>query len=644
MHVTVQLSSPSIVANGTSTTVVTATVTDANNTGVPGDTIAFSASDPGIQFSSPVVDNGDGTYIATLTSSTTAGSPTITATDSTASISGQTTLIQTPGPATNVSVQLAPPSIVGLDRGQRELHEHGDGDGQGRLRAPAGRSDCEISSSDRHEAISAVNDHNDGTYTATIRSSTAVGAPTITATVRSTGASAHATLNQTSANVTVTLTPSAILADGSSTSVATATVTKVSGSPLSGQTVAFSSDDPGEAIGPVSAGKGSAAGSYTATITSSTTAEAATITATIVALSPPPTGQAILLQVANPSTTTLTSVPTALVTNQQVTLIATVTSSTGVAPPTGVVAFDSGASAIGGCATAPVASTTQSATVTCQTAFSAATSAEQITAVFTPTIGSNIAGSTSPIDSMLVSRDGSSTTLQTPGGTVHVGASLMYSAAVTAKDAGPFGPTGSVDFVDGTTVIPSCAAEALTPAGTATCKLSYRLTGTHHITAVYRGDANFGGSTSSSRVVKASRPVLGTISSIMQWTFFYTPTYTKVLALVVNGAPIGGAILVQCHGRGCPFAHGTATVPKPKPCKRKSGRKCPRPHPVVVNLMARFPHFRLHRLNVGAQLTVRIVRRSWVGKYYKFVVRPRHAPRVQIACLAPGETRPGVGC
>ena len=49
---------------------------------------------------------------ATLTSSTTAGTPTITATDNTQGISGQATLTQTPGPAANIALSLNPTSIV----------------------------------------------------------------------------------------------------------------------------------------------------------------------------------------------------------------------------------------------------------------------------------------------------------------------------------------------------------------------------------------------------------------------------------------------------------------------------------------------------------------------------------------------------
>jgi adhesin/invasin len=544
------------------------------------------------------------------------------------------------GPASTVAVSLSPASIV-ANGSSKSTATATVKDAAGHLLS---KHHVTITSTDSGETISGVTDHQNGTYTATIRSSTSVGSAKITATdTSSPPVSGTATLYQTSASVSLQVSPSSILANGSSTSTAVATVTDANNKPLKNQAVAFSSDDPGETFGPVTAGTGSAAGTYAATITSSTTADTATITATDTTLAPPPTGQATLTQTPNPSTTALTSVPTAPVTNQLVTLIATVTSSAGVAPPTGTVAFNDGAAPIGACAAVPVATLNQSATVTCQTPFSAVTPPEQLIAVFTPTAGSNISGSTSATDPLAVGRDSSSTTLTVPAATVRVGAKVTYSAAVVPGSPGPFAPTGLVAFVDGKTPIGSCAAQPLALTGTATCTLTYKSPGTHQISAVYAGDANFSGSGSSTQRVKASRPVLGTISSLMQWTFFYTPSYTKVLALVVNGAPVGAAVLVQCHGRGCPFANRAITVARSKPCKPKA-KHCKPIKSRTINLIAQFPHLRNQHLRVGAQVLVKIVRSRWIGKYYAFVIRPRRAPRIKIACLAPGASRPGVGC
>jgi hypothetical protein len=76
----VTTSAPKILANGTSTAVITATVLDAFSNKVPGDTVTITSDDPS-QVVSAVTDNGDGTYTATVTSSTTVHVTTLTATD-----------------------------------------------------------------------------------------------------------------------------------------------------------------------------------------------------------------------------------------------------------------------------------------------------------------------------------------------------------------------------------------------------------------------------------------------------------------------------------------------------------------------------------------------------------------------------------
>jgi hypothetical protein len=110
----VTLSPVTILADGSSTSLATATVSDDGEIPVPGDEIAFASTDPGQQIG-VVTDNEDGTYTATITSSTTVGAATITATDGsvTPGVVGVTTLTQlapeTPPPPTLAS---APPPIA----------------------------------------------------------------------------------------------------------------------------------------------------------------------------------------------------------------------------------------------------------------------------------------------------------------------------------------------------------------------------------------------------------------------------------------------------------------------------------------------------------------------------------------------------
>jgi hypothetical protein len=221
-----------------------------------------------------------------------------------------------------------------------------------------------------------------------------------------------------------------------------------------------------------------------------------------------------------------------------------------------------------------------------------------------------------------------------------MGVSTTYTATVAppASRPGPIEPSGSVEFFDGGQPVASCLSQELVNGG-ATCTITYNTQGTHSITARYGGDANFKGSTSPAqpvRVVPVPVQVIGTITSTMQWTFLYTPAYTKVLALVVNGAPGGATVFVTCQGRGCPYAKRATRVVGGSPCGR---RTC-----LTAGRIDLTRGFQKHRLRLGAKITVRIIRPGWIGKYFTFTVRPRRGPRIKIACLAPGGTRPTVGC
>lgn len=137
----------------------------------------------------------------------------------------------------------------------------------------------------------------------------------------------------TGKQITETVSPTPIIANGTSTSTATAHVTElISGvqTPCSGQTVTFTSSDPQQTVGTTT---DHLDGSYTATITSSKKAGKATITAKmqVVNLSPPPPtvtkqATAILTQIAGPATTiTLAVSPASIPGNGTSTSTGTVT-------------------------------------------------------------------------------------------------------------------------------------------------------------------------------------------------------------------------------------------------------------------------------------------------------------------------------
>ena len=532
--VTLTLAPSSIVADGTSTSIATATISQGAKR-VSGHTVAFSSSDPGIHFSTPIVKTTNGTYTATLTSSSTAGTPTITATDTSVKppASGQAVLTQTPGPAKNITLSLEPGSIV---------------------------------------------------------------------------------------------------ADGSSYTTATATIADAHGNPVATDKVVFSSTDPGESFLQV-ANNGN--GTYSALIKSSTTPGEVTISATDTTVNV--RANANLNQTAGGSALSLVAFPSAAVTNEDVTLFAVANSNAG--SPSGTITFANRGAPIAGCVAKPI--TPSSPTATCQTAFAASTSTEQLTAVFAPNAASNVAGSTGTA-TVTVSPDSTSTSLGVSQ-TVNAGAGTTYSASVTPPPTrpGPVEPSGSVEFFDGGQPIASCLRQTLTNGG-ATCTVAYAATGTHSITARYGGDANFKGSTSPPEpvsVVPVPVHVLGTVTSTMQWSFYYTPTYTKVLGLVVNGASPGGTVLINCRGRGCPFAKRATAVTKTRRCGSHGRQRC-----LTHGRINLGPALANHRFRVGARINVDIIRPGWIGKYYMFTVRSSRGPKIQIACLAPGGTRPGAGC
>jgi hypothetical protein len=124
-NVNLTLSPTSIPADGTSSSTATASVTDVGGNGVSGENVVFSATE-GAQIG-PVTDNGNGTYTATLTSSTTtAGQVTVFASDySTPSVAaGEATLTET-------AVLSAPSSGAGSGGGTGSGSGPGSGSGSG---------------------------------------------------------------------------------------------------------------------------------------------------------------------------------------------------------------------------------------------------------------------------------------------------------------------------------------------------------------------------------------------------------------------------------------------------------------------------------------------------------------------------------
>ena len=296
----------------------------------------------------------------------------------------------------------------------------------------------------------------------------------------------------------------------------------------------------------------------------------------------------------------------------------------------GAVTFEQAGIAIPGCASIATHPSGASATVTCQTMF--AGSASTLSAVFTPTPAAQVTGSDSTAIGFVLGRAATTLTMTLPA-QVTLGKRLTLTAKV-APQAGTQGvsPTGDVVFLDGTKAITGCAPALA--GGIARCAVKYGALGSHTISASYLGDGNFSGS--SSRIHKlqvvVAKPT-GFVSSLMNWTFLFKPHYTRVATLAVTGVQPGLTISVGCSGSGCPRHAYVDTITRAACGKHGTCKN--------VNLAKRF-HGR--KLGVGATLTVRLTHPGWLGKYYSFVVRHGHKPKIATACLAVGESKPGAGC
>ncbi len=281
--ITASVNPSSIAADGHSTSTATATVT---NAGVPvtGANVSFTSSDAGETIGA-VTDHGDGTYTATITASQTVGTATITATDNSTNppVAATTTLTQARVPTIKVAFKST--SIIADGHAQTVATATVTLNG-----LAVNGATITFTSTDTGETIGPVTASGSGKYSATITASHTVGSAVITA--HDGGTSGSATLKQVAPSIRVALKPTSIAANGSSTSVVTATVLQgLTG--INGDTIKFTSSDPGESIGPVTNAGG---GKYTATITASSTVGTATIRATDTSVQPSPSATATLKQ------------------------------------------------------------------------------------------------------------------------------------------------------------------------------------------------------------------------------------------------------------------------------------------------------------------------------------------------------------
>jgi len=348
---------------------------------------------------------------------------------------------------------------------------------------------------------------------------------------------------------------------------------------------------------------------------------------------PPPTN---VLAVPSARTATVSAISATSVlaysqntptTNQAITLVAAVTSGSGNANPRGSLSFFNGSNAIPGCANKSV-NGGQTVTIVCQASLGAGQA--QISAAYVPDPTSLVAGSTSDTTSVDVGQGSTSISLAvTPKVAPRGRATYLATLGVPLSNAGPVLPTGSIEFLDGGQPIATCASQPLTNL-TATCSMRYTVAGVHSITARYKGDSNFTGSTSPGsgvQVVKGAPKapaVRGALGATMGWTIYYRRHYSWVSALTAFAVPKGTTIIVLCTGKGCPFGERRLTN--------------------VAGTVSLQGLFHRRHLRAGTRITVRLTRKHWIGKAYSFTIRGGQKPTIKKVCLAPGSTLHIVPC
>jgi hypothetical protein len=174
------------------------------------------------------------------------------------------------------------------------------------------------------------------------------------------------------------------------------------------------------------------------------------------------------------STTAVTSSNGSITVGQNVTLNASVVP----ASATGAVQFMDGAAVLG--------TGTVSGGVATFVAANLAVGTHAITAVYGGS--ASYTGSSSAAVTVTVSKAGASLTLVSSRNPSLTGQTVSFTAGIT-----PAAATGSVQFLDGATVLGTVPVSG----GTASLSMSGLAAGSHPITAVYSGDANYNGATSS---------------------------------------------------------------------------------------------------------------------------------------------------
>ena len=239
-------------------------------------------------------------------------------------------------------------------------------------------------------------------------------------------------------------------------------------------------------------------------------------------------GWALNFDIRYNTTTALVSSSNPGVVGPSINLTATVTSS-GPGTPTGTVTFKNGATSIGtvalsgGVATLPIqfvpGTYNITATYNGDANFNPSPTSNTVVQVINPgPTATGIAGVPNPST---------------------FGQTVTFTATVTDTSA-PFTPTGTVTFKDGLTVLGTTALN-VSAVATFTTTATALTGGSHSITAVYNGDANFATSTSTilTQTVNKATTTIAVTSGTNPSTYGSSVTFTATVSDSTTAVPTG---------------------------------------------------------------------------------------------------------
>jgi streptogramin lyase len=254
------------------------------------------------------------------------------------------------------------------------------------------------------------------------------------------------------------------------------------------------------------------------------------------------------------TSTKLSATSNPLIAGQPETLTATVmASNTGAGVPTGTITFKVGTTTIG---SAPLVASHGAGVATLKTTVKLL-GTQSVTAVYAGT--ANLAASTSPAVALRVGESFTTTTLSASSTAPVWGQSETFTATVVPSNSKPGAPTGSVTFLDGTTVLGTAVLHTVKGKTTAVFTTRALTAGKHSLVAQY-GDTKVDlGSASKPLTVNVAKAQTRAtlIASPKTGVAGKSETFTATIAVVSPGSGVPAGTVVFKDGA---TVLGTATL------------------------------------------------------------------------------------